>query len=292
MGGRQVIGRLLRRLPVVLAVAAIVFGWIGLNLEGIYFRDTLAYWRPDMNDLYGDRQVGIMSTYLYAPAFAQAVAPLGLLPWPAFAAFWSALNLIALVWMVGPVLAAILFFLPGSPVADEISTGNIHLLLAAGVVLGFRYPGVWSFALLTKISPGVGVLWFLGRREWRPFLMALATTAVIVAVSFVLAPAAWFEWFDLLRRSSGVPVPAEIGVIPGPLWARALAGAALAIGAGMMDRRWILPVAVTLALPVPWSSGLSLLVAVIPLTRPAWRPVLERAWDRLSSRLGPTPGTP
>ena len=35
---------------------------------------------------------------------AQAMWPFGMLPWEAFAALWSALNLAALVWMVGPFL--------------------------------------------------------------------------------------------------------------------------------------------------------------------------------------------
>lgn len=275
--------RLLRRLPLILALAAIGFGWIGLNLAGIYFRDALAYWRPNFDDLYGGREVGVMSTYLYSPAFAQLVWPLGLLPWPMFAAAWSALNLGVLVWLVGPYLAALLFFIPG-PVADEISTGNIHLLLAAAVVIGFRQPGAWAFHLLTKITPGVGVLWFAGARRWKSLLIALAVTAGVVVVSFVLAPAAWAEWIDTLRRSSGVPVTGEVAVIPGPLWLRTVVAAALALGAGWAGIRWLVPVASTLALPVPWSSGLALLVGSLALSRPWWEERIRVSWRRIRSR--------
>ena len=80
------IGRVLRRVPAAIGIAAILFGWIGLNADGSYFRDALAYWRPNLDDLYGTGQVGVPSTYLYSPAFAQLVWPLGLLPWAAFAA--------------------------------------------------------------------------------------------------------------------------------------------------------------------------------------------------------------
>lgn len=267
----------------MLALAAIGFGWAGLNLEGIYFRDALAYWRPDLADLYGGRQVGIMSTYLYSPAFAQAIWPLGLLPWEAFAALWSALNLGVLVWMVGPYLAAILFWIPG-PVADEISTGNIHLLLGAAIVIGFRWPAAWALPLLTKITPGIGLLWFAGARRWRPLLLALGVTAAVSLVSFVAAPAAWFEWFDTLRRSSEVSVTGDVAVIPGPLWLRVAVAAAVAAVGGILGRRWLVPVAAAIALPVPWSSGMSVLVASLALTRQHWEAWIGRRWDALRGR--------
>ena len=68
----------------------------------------------------------------------------------------------------------------------ELAGGNIHLLLAAAIVLGFRWPWTWSLVLLTKITPGIGLLWFVVRREWRNLTIALGGTAAIVAVSFVL----------------------------------------------------------------------------------------------------------
>ena len=274
--------RLLRRLPVVLAIAALMFGWIGLNLEGIYFRDAMAYWRPDLDDLYGGRHVGIMSTYLYSPAFAQLVTPLGLLPWEAFALLFSAINLLALAWMVGPIVAAILFWVPG-PVADEISTGNIHLLLAAAAVIAFRYSSAWAFPVLTKITPGVGAMWMAGARQWRSLLVAVLTTAAIVAVSFALAPGAWFEWVDTLQRSTGIAA-GEAAVIPGPLWLRTATAAVLAVWAGMAGWRWLVPAAMTIALPVPWSSGLSLLVGSLALSRDWWEDGFRRAWARVTAR--------
>lgn len=272
--------RLLRRLPLVLALAAIGFGWAGLNLEGIYFRDALAYWRPELDDLYGGRQVGVMSTYLYSPAFAQAIWPLGLLPWEAFAALWSALNLGVLVWMAGPYLGAILFWVPG-PVADEISTGNIHLLLGAAIVVGFRWPAAWAFALLTKITPGIGLLWFAGARRWRALLVALGVTAAISVVSFAAAPSAWFEWVDTLQRSSEISVTGDVAVIPGPLWLRVAVAGVIALVGGVLGRRWLVPVAAAIALPVPWSSGMSLVVASLALTREWWEAWLGRRWAAL-----------
>ena len=174
---------------------------------------------------------------------------------------------------------------------DEVSTGNIHLLLGAAVVIGFRRPALWAFPLLTKVTPGAGVLWFIGRRNWRSLLIAIGTAAGVAFISFILAPQAWIDWADTLSRSVGVPVPPGIAVIPGPLWARTAVGAVLAIAAGIGGWRWLVPVAVTLALPVPWSSGLAVLVAMIPLTVDAW-PVWARGVARpLQSVRQPDPSS-
>jgi hypothetical protein len=281
--------RLLRRVAVGVAIAAIIVIWAWLNARGIFFRDALAYWRPDFSDLYGGREVGVPSTYLYSPAFAHLMWLPGLLPWPVFAALFSALNLIALTWMVGPVLAALLLVIPFSPVIDEVSTGNIHLLLAAGIVIGFRYPGAWAIHLLTKVTPGVGILFFAGRRQWRLLATALGATAAVAVISFVIAPSAWFEWIETLQRSSQVEVPDRIAAIPGPLWARVAVAAAVAVAAGVFAWRWLLPVAVAVALPVPWSSGLSVLVACIPLGLEAWRRRASQPSDAVGSDLRAIP---
>jgi hypothetical protein len=222
---RPIVGRAIT----AAAIGGIVAAWLLLNLRGTYVRDAMAYWGFDFSDLYGGGRVGIESTYLYSPAFAQLLSPFSLLPWEVFAALWSALNLGALVWMAGPRLAALLFLIPGSPIGDEISTGNLHLLLGAAVVLGFRTSGMWALPLLTKVTPGIGLLWFAGRREWRNLLFATGVTLGI-AVRVVVA-------------------------------------AGIAIYAGATNRRWLAPVPVFLALPVTWSSGLAILVAMIPLGR-------------------------
>lgn len=256
----------LGRVLSAIALAAIVVVWISL-LRGDYFNDARAYWSVDYSNLYGNSLVGRFGTYLYSPAFAQAMWPFTLMPWMVFAVFWSGLNLALLVWMARPVLAALFLFIPFSPVADEFSTGNIHLLLAAAIVIGFRFPASNALSLLTKVTPGVSVLWFLGASRLRDLGWLLGATAAIAAVSFLIAPQQWFDWIGLLRASSAVPVPADIGVIPGPLLVRVVVGAVVATGCGRLGWRWGMPVAATIALPVTWSSGLTILVALVPLYR-------------------------
>lgn len=248
----------------VISLVAIAWVWVTL-IQGDYFYDARAYWSVEPSDPYGESLVGRAGTYLYSPAFAQLIWPATLLPWPVFAAAFSALNLAALIWMAGPILAAILLFAPLSPVRDEITTGNIHLLIGLAVVVGFRHSGTWAFPLLTKLTPGVGVLWFAGARAWRSLAIAAGVTLTIVGISFVLAPGAWLDWFELLVRSSEVPVPGDIGVVPGPLWLRTIIAGVAVVAGGWFGWRWIVPIAAFVALPVTWSSGLSILVAILPI---------------------------
>ena len=72
------------------------------------------------------------------------------------------------------------------PIPFEIVSGNVHLLYAAVIVAGFRLSAAWALPLLTKVTPGIGLVWFLVRREWRPLAVAFGVTVAVAAVSFVL----------------------------------------------------------------------------------------------------------
>lgn len=260
--------RLLSTGLTMLCVGALVGAWVWLNFnERDFMQDARVYWRFDFDALYGRGTVGGRDAYLYSPAFAQLFAPFGILPWEAFKGLWSALNIGVLAWLAGPRWAALLLLFPGSPVSDEVSTGNLHLLMAAAAVVGFHHPGTWAFNLLTKVTPGVGLLWFVGRRDWRSLVIAAAVTVGISAVSFAVAPQLWFQWAESLRHNAGVAIPASAVAFTAPLWLRVVAASAIALGGGIRGWRWTVPVAMTLALPVPWLSGLSILVAVLALWR-------------------------
>jgi len=259
-------GRFARDAARVAGFAVVVFVWWLLTFHD-YQHDARAYWMLDLGALYSRGEVGGVDAYLYSPAFAQAFTPLTWLPWLAFAGLWAALNLAALTWMAGPAIAGLLLVVPGSPVIDEVGTGNIHLLLGAAIAVGLRRPAAWALPLLTKVTTGVGVLWFLGARRWRSFALAIGATAVVSLESFVLAPELWFDWLSVLTGNVDRPIPSEIAVIPGPLWARTAVAGVVAVAGGWRGWYWTAPLAATLALPVPWSSGLTILVAVIWLAR-------------------------
>jgi len=222
--------------------------------------DARPYWTAIFENPYATSHVGDHDAYLYSPAFLELIAPLRALPWQLFLASWAIVMMLAALYLVGPVLfgAVLLLVLP------ELLGGNITLLLALVVVLGFRWPGVWSFALLTKVTPGIGLLWFAVRREWRQLAIALGVTLAVVVASLFFAPIAlWRQWIDELAGNANSPITS--GSLPISLVAR-LPFAVLVIAWGARtNRRWTLPIGCLLALPVIWYGSLTLLVAVIPL---------------------------
>ena len=219
--------------------------------------DARAYWGVDLAHPYVGSGVGDLSTYLYSPAFAQLLAPLSNLPFPVFDALWTVLLLVTLVWLVRPYpIAAVMLVLP---VTYELFVGNVHFLIAAAIVLAFRAPGAWVFPILTKITPGIGLGWFVIRREWRALAVALGVTAVVAAVSLVLTPSAWWDWVAFLAASPGRSQLLLPRVI--------FAGLLVVLGA-LTGRRWLIPVAVWVSLPIVWVNSWVILLATIRLREP------------------------
>jgi hypothetical protein len=244
-------------LLVLVAATAEPFDPVGLGPG----QDSRAYWAAPIDAPYVPGSVGQESAYLYSPAFLQVLAPLRALPWTVFAVAWTALLLAVLWWLAGPLLAGPLVLLA----FPELWGGNVTILLAAAVVVGFRFAGAWALPLLTKVTPGLGLLWFVVRGEWRALLLAGATTGVVVLLSAILAPGLWREWLDLLRSSTGSStVP---GSVPVPLVMRLPVAAIVIAWAARHDRRWLLPVGVLLAMPVIWWGSLALLAGSVALER-------------------------
>ncbi len=219
--------------------------------------DARAYWSVDLAHPYANSGVGVISTYLYSPAFAQALAPFSNLPFSVFFAIWTALAIAVLVWLVRPWPWALGIF--ALPILYELMVGQVHLFIAASIVVGFRYPSAWAFPILTKITPGIGLLWFPIRREWRALTIAAGSTLAIVIVSIALGPGAWADWITFLTSSTGRGdwLYLRIGV-----------GIALVCFGAITNRRWLVPVAVWIALPVVWVESWVILLAIIRL-RPA-----------------------
>jgi hypothetical protein len=241
-------------------------------------QDARAYWAAPLADPYAPGSVGLESAYLYSPAFLQVLAPLRALPWPAFLCLWTLVLLVVLRWLSGPLLFGPLIVLT----FPELWGGNITILLAATIVAGFARPGVWAFALLTKVTPALGVLWFAVRREWRSLVEVAVVTGAIVAVSWLLAPAQWSSWIELLRSSTGSStVP---GSVPVPLLIRVPIAAVVIALAALRGWRWLLPVGVLLAMPVIWWGSFAILVASVAVERER----LEAGLGRLARRASPS----
>ncbi len=246
-----------RALRDALSVAGLLLLVIAMRNGGPGY-DFYAYWSVDPADPYAVKEG--FGAFHYAPPLVWLVGPLKLIPWPLAYWIWFGVLFLVLVWLARDWALAWLAF---PPVASELYHGNIHLLLAAALVLSLRRPIAYAFLALSKVSPGVTAIWYLVRREWRNLAIAVGGAAAVAAVSFVISPQPWLDWFThISSESNSAP-----NLIPIPLLARLPFSVLLVVIAARTDRSWLLAPAVVLALPLLWVHGLAVLVAITPLRR-------------------------
>jgi Glycosyltransferase family 87 len=245
--------------------------------------DALSYWVYSIADPY-KLVHGTMGSFVYSPVAARLFQLDSLIPFWQFVWLWSAVLLATAIWLGGRRWLWVLAF---PPVAFELYHGNVHLLIAAAIALGFRYPAAWSFVLLTKVTPGVGLIWFLVRREWRSLAIALGVTAVLVAISLAVDFPLWQQWIDkeLLVSLRQPPNQPQIAI---PLLLRLPAAALLVGWGGLTNRKWTVPVAAAIAMPVLWISAFSVLAALLAIGRPELQERPARAKPGMAP--GPAPG--
>ena len=100
--------------------------------------------------------------YRYSPAFLWIIAPFQGLPFEVFLGIWPAAHVAALIWL----RAGWFLIVPG--LNDDVLRGNISTFIALFAVLAIqRSAAWWAPVLLTKITPAVGIVWHVVRREWR-----------------------------------------------------------------------------------------------------------------------------
>ena len=223
--------------------------------------DLYAYWSTHVGLDYAMTRPGDPGAYLYSPAFAQAIWPLTILPWPVFAAAWTAFVGGLLIWLAGR-WAILLILLP--PVAMSVAIGQVDLLIAAAIVIGFRWPAAWAVPILTKVTPGIGVLWFGVRREWRSLALVAVTTAAIVAISSAIDVQAWLGWLGMLSRGQ-FPKAEDGFYLDVPLGIRLAVAVAVVVWGARTDRRWTVPLAAVLGMPTLWVNSPTILIACLPL---------------------------
>jgi alpha-1,2-mannosyltransferase len=259
---------------VLAAIGASFLLVVAINRWGIG-GDEHAYWLAARRLIEGqplyDPTVTIVTpyAYLYAPPLAQAMVPFALvLPAWAFDALWTAGMLVALWWLAGRDLIRSLALVAFPPVAVEFWFRNVHLFLAVLVVLGLRrWPGWYAVGAAIKVSPGLGIVFDALRGRWRAAAQAVAVGSGLLILSVALAPDAWTAYLDFVR---GIDLGQQSSFVPIPFLVRAAVAVVLVVIASRLALRWgelLLVVAVTLALPSLWFTGLSLLVAAVPLWR-------------------------
>jgi hypothetical protein len=241
-------------------VAVAVYWWFLTSTAGDP-ADVHWYWSADPANLYPHPELGYHNGYNYSPAFELVVGWGRLLAFDVFAAIWRALLLGVLFYLAGP-LTIFVIFIP--QVASEINAGNIQLLLALAVVSGFRWPATWAFVLLTKVTPGVGLLWFALRRQWRSLAIAVGVTAVITVLTALIWPDRWAAWLQFLQEPAPAAWPYYSSV-----WQRLPFALAFIVLGARRGWRWPVVVGATLALPVFYVISPSLLVGCLPYLREA-----------------------
>jgi hypothetical protein len=242
------------------------FAVLGPRHGGFGF-DAYAYWDVQFPDLY-QRSFGQLvdpGAFRYSPVIGLLMAPFHAVPFWVFVYGWTIAQVVALVLVARRwSLAACAW----AGVPASIYEGNVDLFIALSVVLGMRYPAAWAFALLTKATSGVGLLWFAVRREWRPLGIALGATALIAAPTVIAWPGAWSTWFAVLADNASRG-PGELI----PLAVRLPAAALLTIYAARTDRLWLVGIAVMLAQPHLALRATAVAVAAIGLWRQAPGPL-------------------
>jgi hypothetical protein len=243
-------GRALRRSWILVGLATAVFAWLWTLSFGTS-TDSFAYWSVDLAHPWLLNE-GDLVAFTYSPVAALLFAPFHALPYPVFFVGWTTLLALVALWLCPPMLWAPGFLL----LLGELHAGNVHILMAAAIVLGLtRAAGWWSVPLLLKVTPGVGILWFLVRREWRKFATALIVSGVLVLASLVVDASLWPQWFDFLVRNIGGPAAGGFR-LELPLLPRVAIAAAVVLFAAWSDRAWLVPIAAVVALPVLWLAAI------------------------------------
>lgn len=239
-----------------LSTAGVIFlVWFLAHGWGPIGADAVAYWRVDPGAPYtfgGE----VSGAFRYSPVAAAICSLVGWLPWNVFLVSWlvvlaACYVVIARTW----ALAGLIFL----PILLSWYVGSLDIALAAALVAAPRWPALWAIALLTKVTPAVGLIWHAVRGEWRQLAIAVGLTAALVVPSMLLTPQLWVDWIRSVQIAQAMHPYAE----PLPLPMRiALAVGVVAWGA-RTDRQWTVVAGGTLAVPGLDTKTIAMLAGVL-----------------------------
>lgn len=240
--------------------------WAGVQDEG-------AYWRAGERLLSGQPLYDPTATvvtpwaYLYPPPLAQFIAPItAVVPQNAFSALWTMLLLACVLYLARGRLLVALAMVAFVPVAIELGYRNVHLLLAALLVLGLRgRPALLAIGAAIKVGPGLGLVYLAFRGRWREAAIGVAAGLAVLAMSLLIGPAQWQQFMAVIAATASTAPTTSLPLsYPVRL---AIAGVLTLAASRLSDRRGeaVLVIAVVLANPSLWATALSMLVAMVPL---------------------------
>ncbi len=173
-----------------LLVVAFALALAGMTARGeTAGADAQAYWAAVRIWLEGGNPyhpTGPFLPYVYAPWMLPLFAPWALLPWEVAWFAWRGATILLLLWSIRwayshrPLPTAILVAILAFPMAANLDTGNINLLLAL-MVFGAHFTGgragglLWGIATWMKWVPAP--LWFVlpaHARGWGLVFLAIS----------------------------------------------------------------------------------------------------------------------
>jgi hypothetical protein len=285
----------------VMIVMYVLFGLLGIfvSAPNTFVGADLGVYQRAGSDLLasGDPYVSNATAhfnfqYRYPPLLAMLMPLLG---WPPiwFGLLWTSTALVFYFWWrdAGWFGLAPIFMLAG-PWGQVLLNGNVQPLLMGLLVLVpyYRRLGAVSLAVATmlKLHPVLGVVWYVGRRDWRGLRWYAAAIVVLLVIQ-----APWLPAFsDFYANDPDASITLYAG------WGLRLAGdVAWLIGAGLAGLAaiafartrygWLLNIVFQLAaLPRLLPTNLALLLAApLPTRRGA------RAQAARTSAREPAPAT-
>jgi len=220
-----------KALSVALVVAALVmiigFPWFRLDIA--IYRVGGQAWLTGA-DLYGHLPAetdGMSFPFTYPPIAAILFSPLALIPLPVatiannlislallFLIFWWLMMNLGhagrrqAIWWAALLTGLSVFF---GPIASAFGYGQINILLMFAVLLDAfvvppRFRGwLTGAAVAVKLTPGVFVVYYLVKREWRAAVTAMVSTVVFTGIGFA---AAWSDsreyWTSVLWNTGRI----------------------------------------------------------------------------------------
>ena len=122
--------------------------------------------------------------YWYPPPLAQVLAPFtSFVSADAFTIGWTIVLLACLWWLAGRDVLVALALIAFLPVAVELRTRNVHLILAVLIVLALRRSWIfWVPAAAIKIAPALGALYLLAAGRVRAAIGVGLLGAAVLAI--------------------------------------------------------------------------------------------------------------
>ena len=210
--------------------------------------------------------------YRYPPLLAMVIPALGWPPiWFALIGLATVVPIVVAYRVAGPAGLMPVALLVGAW-GQQLLNGNaqafVVALLAVVPLTGSAGAVGLALATMLKLHPALGIVWYVGRREWRPLAWYLGAMAMLTAVQLPWLPA--MVRFYLSDPTATETIPGmslrAIGLVPWIVGTVAIGVAALWFARTRYG--WLLATVLQLvALPRVLLVNLALLLAA-PLPRP------------------------